>query len=385
MIHTEYSVRTLQAVAMTVGIALFLWSTGLPSLFHQVEAAALTSASDTLSNSAPSGASNHTIVFTTTNGLLVSETITLTFDDVGDAFDLTGVTEDDVDIDINGAASTTAAVASASDWGVNIDTGTDVITLTAPSGQGGVASSSQIEIRIGTNAVDSGTGVNQITNPSATSSYLIGIGGTMQDSGQVRVAIIDEVTVSASVDASLTFTVSGVNAGQTVNGTTTDATSTNITLPFGSVPANETRTLAHDLTVSTNAGSGYTVTVETTGDLQSTLGGTIDTFTNGTDVSTPTTWSSPTAAIGNPDSWGHWGVTSDDLAIPARSGDDFLSNEWIAATTTPSAIMGHGSAADGTTAGIGAARVGYQIEISDLQEAGSDYTTTLRYIATPTF
>ena len=367
---------------MTVGIALFLWSTGLPTLFQKVEAAGITSASDTLSNSAPSTASNHTITYTTTNGMLVSETITLTFDDTGDAFDLTGILFSDIDILINGAASTTAAAASASDWGVNVDTGTDVITLTAPSGQGGVASSSAIEIRIGNNATG---GSNQITNPAATSSYLIDIGGTMQDSGQVRVAIIDEVTVSASVDASLTFTVSGVGSGQTVNGTVTNGVSTNITLPFGNLTTDATSTLAHDLSVSTNASNGFTVTVETSGDLQSTLGGTINTFSNGTDVSSPVAWSSPTGAIGNADSWGHWGVTTDDTLIQARTGDDFGSNEWIAATTTPSAIMGHNNVSDGLVSGEGATRVGYQIEITDLQEAGDDYSTTLRYIATPTF
>lgn len=378
--------RTLQAVAMTVGITLFLWSTGLPTLFHTAEAAGITNASDTLSNSAPGVGSDHTISFTTANGLAVGETITLTFDDPSLNFDLTGVTEDDVDIDINGNATTTAATASASEWGVDINTTTDVITLEAPSGATGVvASSSLIEIRIGTNAVDSGTGVNQITNPSATTSYVIEIGGTMQDTGQVRVAVIDEVTVTASVDASLTFTVTGVGSGQAVNGTTTDLTSTSVALPFGTIPTNETRTLAHDLAVSTNASNGFTVTVETTGDLTSSTGGTINTFTNGTDISSPATWSSPTGAIANADSWGHWGITSDDTVIPARAADDFLSGEFIAATTTPSAIMGHDDVADGSTSGQGATRVGYQIEITDLQEAGDDYTTTLRYIATPSF
>jgi hypothetical protein len=47
--------------------------------------------------------------------------------------------------------------------------------------------------------------------------------------------------------------------------------------------------------------------------------------------------------------------------------------------------MGHTGPSDGFTAGQGATRVGYQIEISALQEAGDDYSTTLRYIATPTF
>ncbi len=64
MIHTVRAVRTLQAVAMTVVIAVFLWSTGLPTIFRFAEASSITSASDTLSNSAPGLVSNHTIAFT---------------------------------------------------------------------------------------------------------------------------------------------------------------------------------------------------------------------------------------------------------------------------------------------------------------------------------
>jgi hypothetical protein len=377
MIHTENSVRTLQAIALTVGIALFLWSTGIPALFLKAEAASITNASDTLSNSAPSVASDHTIAFTVPNGMLIGATFTLTFPTAGGEFVMGSVDEPDIDILVNGTASSTAGTAANATWGVGVAGG--VITFETPDDMA-PASSTLIEVRIGSNA----GGSNQITNPTATSSYIIEIGGTMQDSGQVRVAIIDEVTVSAAVDASLTFTVGGVAGGQAVNGTTTDAGSTNVTLPFGTLPVGQTVTLAHDLTVATNAANGFTVTVETTDDLRSSLGATINTFTNGTDVTVPGAWSSPTGAIANPDSYGHWGVTSDDAAIAARS-NQFGSNQWVAATATPAAIMGHTGVADGQTAGQGATRVGYQIEISALQEAGDDYTTTLRYIATPTF
>jgi hypothetical protein len=88
--------------------------------------------------------------------------------------------------------------------------------------------------------------------------------------------------------------------------------------------------------------------------------------------------------IANNDTYGHWGLTSTDTAIPARSAQ-FASNQWVSGSTTPIAILGHTGPADGLTAGVGAARIGYQIQISALQEAGADYTTTLRYIATPVF
>jgi hypothetical protein len=89
--------------------------------------------------------------------------------------------------------------------------------------------------------------------------------------------------------------------------------------------------------------------------------------------------------IANTDTYGHWGLTTTDSVIPSRAGDDFGSNEWVSASTTPVAIMGHTGPADGVTAGTGSARIGYQAQVTALQEAGDDYTTTLRYIATPVF
>lgn len=381
MIHTARTVRILQAVAMTVGAALLLWSTGLPTLFRSAEAASITNASDTISTSKPSTAANHTIVFTTPNGLSIGQTIVLTFENT---FTMGSVGEDDVDILINGLASSTAAGAGAGTWGVSV-AGSQITFITATDS--GVASSSVVTIRIGTNAVDSGTGVNQITNPSSTTtSHYIDIGGTMQDSGQVRVAIVDEVVVSASVDTSLTFTVSGVVDGQSVNGspTTTIATSSSVSLPFGTLPIGTSRTLAHDLAIVTNAKNGYTVTIEQTGPLESTTGATIDGFINGSDTNTPTAWQGPSGLIADPDTWGHWGITSSDHATTSRVVE-FSNDTWVAPSTTPIIIMGHDGPADGSTAGIGTARIGYQVQISALQEAGDDYSTELRYIATPTF
>jgi hypothetical protein len=380
MIHTARTVRTLQAVAMTVGIALFLWSTGLPTLFRFAEAASITDASDTLENSAPSQGSNHTIAFETPSGLAIGETIRLTFPGT---FTLGLLDEDDVDILINGLSSSTAAAAGAGVWGVA--TTTTTITFTTPTNMG-VASDTPITIRIGTNAVDFGTGATRITNPSATTSYPITIDGTMQDSGEVRVAIVDEVTVSASVNTSLTFTVSGVASGSSVNGspTTTATGTTPTTLPFETLDTNGTsKTLAHDLAVTTNATNGYTVTVEQTGDLQSTTGATIDGFIDGAYTTTPSLWQAPGRLIADPDTYGHWGLTSTD-GTTTRSAE-FSANTWVSGSTTPIVVMGHDGPSDGSTAGIGAARIGYQIQITPMQEAGDDYTTQLRYIVTPTF
>ena len=376
MIHTAKTVGILQAVAMTVGLALFLWSTGLPTLFRTAEAASITSASDTLSNSAPSLATNHTIAFITPNGMTAGQSIAITF---APEFTLPSLGVEDFDLTASGTSQTLDGSNGSGIWGVS--TSSQTITFTSPSNVG-QASSTAIVIYIGDNASTSGSGNDQIVNPSATTSYAIDIGGSMPDSGQVRVAIVSEVLVSASVDTSLTFTVSGVNSSSTVNGspTTTAATTTYNTLPFGTLGINSSKTLAHDLLITTNASQGYTVTVRQTGPLQSTTGATIDGFIDGSDTNTPTAWTSPTAVVTDTDTYGHWGITSSDTNIIARSGSNFTSNTWVAPSTTPIAIMGHNGPVLATTT-----RIGYQAEISALQEAGDDYETEIRYIATPVF
>ena len=158
MIHTASTVRTLQAVAILVGTAVLLWSTGVPTLFRFAEAASVIDASDTLSNSAPDSGSNHTLAFTTPNGMAIGQTIELTFPA---GFDLSGLNEDDVDIDVNTSPEATAASAGAGVWGVS--TSSNTITFTTPT-DAGLASSTDIDIRIGTNAVDLGVCDTQIIN-----------------------------------------------------------------------------------------------------------------------------------------------------------------------------------------------------------------------------
>jgi hypothetical protein len=346
------------------------------------EADSISSASDTITTSAPGVAADHTIVFTTPNGLSIGQTIELTFPIGGGEFILPALAEDDVDILVNGNASSTQPLtAGAGVWGVS--TTSSSITFETPT-DSGVSSSSVITIRIGTNAVDSGAGANQITNPTNTVSHGIDIGGTMQDTGQVRIAIVDQVTVSASVDTSLTFTVSGTGSGTTVNGspTTTSAVTTATTLPFDNLVVGTSETLAHDIAVATNATNGFTVTTEISGPLESTLGDTIDGFIDGNDTNTPAAWQGPAGTIADTDTYGHWGLTSNDTS--AGRSSEFSSDTWVAASTSPIIVMGHNGPADGVSVDS-VAQIGYQIEISALQEASDDYSTTLRYIATPTF
>lgn len=375
MLRTASTVRMLQVLSLVLSVAVVLWATGFPGTFRLAEAAAVTNASDTLSDSAPSELSNHTIEFTTPNGLVSGQTIVLTFDGAF-TFPVAGFDFNDIDL-----ATTTdevlGAAAGANTWGVA--TTSNTITLTTPTNYG-VASATAITIEIGSNATFGATGNSRITNPSATSSYPIGITAG-QDSGEVLVAIIENVTVSASIETVFDFTIAGVASGQTVNSspTTTATGTTPTTLPFGTVTQGTSKTLAHDLSITTNAANGFSVTVEQSANLQSSTGADIDGFINGAYTNTPTAWTGPSAVIGSENTYGHWGVTSDDSDFSATP------DRWVAASTTPRVIFSNNTVSNGTGVGQGTTRVGYQIQISPLQEAGNDYTTTLTYIATPTF
>lgn len=381
--HGITSVRMLQAVAMTAGIALLLWSIGVPTFIRTAEAEALTNASDTLSNSAPAEASDHTIAFTSPNGINASENIDLVFNA---NFDMTSIVFTDVDIVASGTDSTIVDGSSgAGTWGFS--TSSNTITLQAPN-DFTAGSSSPFSIEIGTNATLGASGVNQIINPSSTTtSYEIDITAGSQDSGQVRVAIVDTVLLSAAVDTSLTFSVSGVNALQTVNSspTTTAGTTTPTTVPFGTLPTTGSRVLAQDLSVLTNASNGYSVTVQQDTPFQSTTGGIIDGFIDGADTFTPTAWVAPTGDVNDVTTYGHWAITSEDATTSRQSADEFDADEWSSASTSPIVVMGHTGPSDGTTQGVGSARVGFQVGITGLQEAGDDYEVRLRYVATPTF
>jgi hypothetical protein len=78
---------------------------------------------------------------------------------------------------------------------------------------------------------------------------------------------------------------------ETVRPTSTTTTSTS--LPFGTLAANVSKTLAQDLTVSTNARNGYVVTVEQDANLLSSTGADIDGFIDGAYTNTPAAWQAP--------------------------------------------------------------------------------------------
>lgn len=379
MFLTDKTVTSLKPIAIIVGLAITLWSFGLPTL-HFVGAANITTVSDTLSDSAPSASSTHEIVFTTPTGVAAGETIVIEFNG---NFNPSSLDEDDVDLATTSDYVLVANGAeSGNEWGVL----TDATSITFTSDTAVIAPNATVTIEIGTNATFGTTGNTNIVNPGSEGSYEIDFTVGSQDSGSTRVVIIDSVVVSAAVDTIFTFAVSGVDAGTAVNGSNTTGTTSTTTIEFGMLEDGVATTTAQNLVVNTNATNGYVVTVQVDAALRSSTGADIDGFDDGSDSDTPTVWDSPTGTVGLENTYGHWGFTSTDDDTTRDAGDEFnVANEYAAASTTPRVVMSHDGPANGTGNGEGTALVGYRVEISALQEAGDDYSATLTYVATPVF
>jgi len=193
------------------------------------QAVSLTFVSDTISTSAPSAASSHTIRFTATNSIPPSGSIEVVFPNeivIPAGFDFS-------DVDLAVATSTAysdrtlAAAASASDDGVSVAIGTGgSITITLNSTTG-INTGEKVEIQMGTIASYGGAGDTNITNPPATGGYRILITtytntGTEIDSAKAMIFIIDQVT-AGPVDTSSVLAppirANGLPAGLLPSGT----------------------------------------------------------------------------------------------------------------------------------------------------------------------
>lgn len=230
--------------------------------------------------------------------------------------------------------------------------------------------------------------VTGITNPSTanTTSYArittySDAGSTVIDSVTVAFAVLDtnSIAVTATVDPLFTFTVAPVNSG-TVNGDTINVGGvTAAAIPFGSLNTTTASVSAHDLTVVTNAGSGYQITASASANPPLASGSNnIDNFT-GTNAS-PSTWSAPNGVAANTNS-GFFGYTTNDSSLCIGTANRFTdSGPNYAGFSTVGGEVACNTAATTTET----TRVGWKVGINALQPAGS-YTGTIILIATPTY
>jgi hypothetical protein len=380
MSRTNTTFGLLQAIAVVAAFAILLWSIGLPS-FRFAEAASVTSLSDTLSDSAPAAPSDHTLTFVTPTGVANGSTIVVDFSD--GPFVVGSVDFSDIDVFDDATSLTVGADCTGADETSAAFSGT-TLTITFCAGDGAtIPAAGTSTILIGLNAAG---GNAQLVNPAVGSNEInLTVGAS--DTGSTRVAIIAPVIVTAAVDTSFTFTIAGLGGGTDVNGVVTTGTSTATAIAFGSLTANAASSAAQQLSVSTNASYGFAVTVQTDQQLTSSSGADIDGFLDGAYTNTPLAWSPPSESISNENTWGHWGLTTDDATFGISNPFDVggAGQLFVSASTTPVQVFRHDGPSDGTTQNIGRANVAYQVEVSPLQEAGTDYTATLTYVATPVF
>jgi len=237
-------------------LAIVLASSVFPFVASPTDAGNLTAISDTMSRLKLSEDSNHTIAFTQagTTQFVATETIALTF---AAGFDLTDLANSDpLDYDIRVASTDESIVANggcAANDAIEITSiSGQVITFTACGSYTSEIAGSAITVKIGTHTSVPSAGDNYIANPGSSGSKTISIGGNFGDTGSLAVAIMteDQVTVSATVDPSITSLLSAS------------------TCALGALNNSSVQTCQYTNTVNTNAGSGYAATILDDGSLR---------------------------------------------------------------------------------------------------------------------
>lgn len=379
---------TMVKLAILLLASTLAWALGAPTILNRTEAANVSNFSDTISNSAPAVLASSTLVFTLQNTITTSgsPTLSITLDPSGSAFaqSFSAATSSQIYVSAGGTdydVVTSCTAGNQVTVTANYNTGSNEnITFTFCSAGSNISTSTTVTIGVGP----------LWTNPSTSgASYVIRLGGTSLVTGDTRVAIVDNVRVTASVDTSFTFTVTGVATSTQLSGTgtTTTRSSTPTAMFFGTLVPHQPQVLAQQLSVSTNANNGFVVTVIEDQDPTSGTGATIKLFRDGSRTGTPAVWASPSNTLNATSTWAHFGLTSDDQDLNggefAFSGSRFVGNFF--STSTPRQVFAHYGPSDGSTQNVGTAMVGYAMEVGSLQPAGTDYTNTLTYVATPTF
>jgi hypothetical protein len=374
---------------------------------------------DFLNNSATTATSNHTLIFTVQNSLdntggSASDTLALTFQS---NFDLSNITCGDVNVatgtrflfNVASPEPRTNCPNTTTSWGLLVNSASRTITITVPASvKTYVATGTILTVSIGSNANYQNQGTHWIINPTDSGTKSITIGGTFGGYGQILVSVNPALQLSATVQETLTLTLAGLNGSGTggmnscsSNGTTDAEDSASINLinttaasvPFGTLSSSNTfYEGCQKVSITTNAGNGYTVAVREDHSLHTASGLTIaDTAcdANGC-LNTPSTaaaWVTNT----NPG----LGIS---CAQAATSASCWTANpNWINGTRwAPIANEGENNPTGGTeTPAIFSGLTGatsvevitkakYRVTVPTLQAAGT-YTNLVSFIATPVY
>ncbi len=328
----------------------------------KVTAATLTNGSMSMTDSRPSNAStSYTISFQGVTATTI-KCINVKFSDAVTAGSKpTGMTITGVTLD---AAST--YVAAPGSWTAVPNNTTGVVAITYATGQNG--SNGTVIINGITNGstkeVPYYVQFSTFNNIDCTSSPV--------DTGLTAFIYTDGVTVTATIDPSISFVVTGIPDTTGVNGSTTNVVSTATTVPFGTVTTSTNKIGGNILTISTNAANGFTVFTRNTQLMTAPGPSTIAAHVDPN--SAPATF--PAA-----NSTEAFGYTTTDATLGTGTPGRFTGGKWAGFATT---FTGNEVFYNGGPVTTNAVSVGMQIAINGLTKAGS-YTTVVEYSAVPIY
>jgi len=217
---------------------------------------------------------------------------------------------------------------------------------------------------------------------------------TVIDSSNGKIAVIESVRVTATVDPTISFTIAGVASGANPCGTggtnqtdvdTTTGTNAPLAVPFGTLSLNTFKDAAHLLTVSTNATNGYIVTAQENDQLGKD-GGTTPFIPdgdgdNGTGSETVTdTWDTATSNPG----FGYTLKSVSGATVPFTSTGATFNMRRFPSVADPDSPLVATIMSNATTADSHTANVCYRISVDATQAAG-DYQNQITYTATASF
>ncbi|MEK7623027.1 MAG: hypothetical protein AAB430_04055 [Patescibacteria group bacterium] len=288
----------------------------------------------------------------------------------------------------------------------------ETATATVSAGTGCASGNHCFEARYnGTNSVNAALtftigGANKLINPKPNASHAAGTADTYTvtiqhlgdrtqnyaviDSTTVKIAVVESVRVTATVDPTISFTLAAVASGQTKCNVTTDVTTTATAVPLGTLAIDSFSDGAQNLKVSTNGVGGYAVTA-------------IENDQMGKDGGTATFIPDTSAdASATEDVWDDWTSTNNKGFGYSIQNNDAFDVTFTYASASSSCAGGAGAfcsrrypaTADSetvrqlfystTVADSEDIDLCYRAVISNTQAAG-DYENNITYTATATF
>lgn len=398
-------------------IATLFMMTGVYVAFQasDARAAAMTSVSDTISDSAPETTTipSHTFAFTTPTAYTTDSTATadvevwLYFPQTTGEFDINALTTADFTPTLDSGTCSSQALAvtavNLSDGGG--DAGNDTIEVELnETGQDSVSIPANCQWTL---IIDASPGIGNPPKDAAVGTadtWQIGIGtrqlsgGSDVDAGTAMVAIIEGVTVSATIAETLSFSINNVGTGAGNCETADDANvdtfvdisaQADNTVPFGNLSSsNNFYAACQDLSVSTNASGGYTLTAQSNISLKNAAADVIDSGNcdGSCTQSTGGAWTTNTnngfaffcndegASTDCDDA----GDTASEYRNFACTGADADCNPRTGGESAVAVMV------NTTSVNANVGRIYYKLSVGGIQPAGT-YSNTVTYIATPTF